>query len=269
MTALVMVPILFWIILQGPSYTWVLLVTLAAGIGLYEFYDMTMGDADRAIGAVGIALGTLLVPLMVSGRLVLFLCGLSVAVLFMFLAVLFSYSKVERAAPLIGYGVSGLFYVAVTLGFLTLLRVEPSLDHGRYWVLLLLAVTWMGDTSAYFGGKAFGRHKLAPVVSPKKTWEGAVSGALGSVLAAFVVVNVTPLSIPPAYIIALALPAAVLGQLGDLCESIIKRSMGVKDSGTIVYGHGGILDRIDALLFAGPYFYFFYRFTAGWADVVR
>jgi len=120
------------------------------------------------------------------------------------------------------------------------------------WVLLLLlAVVWVGDGAAFYVGRSLGRHRLAPVVSPKKTWEGAVANLVGGLLAALVW-SLIQLGEPHWGVIAVAGAASVAGQFGDLAESMIKRGAGIKDSGTILPGHGGMWDRLDALLFAAP-----------------
>jgi phosphatidate cytidylyltransferase len=263
-TALVAVPILLWIILAGPDWSWLLVVLFGTAVGLWEFNAMTVTKADTPIAVMGVALGTLLVPtIYYAPNGTLAMAGLVAVVLALMLTALFAFSTVERAAPALTAALAGVLYIAVFLALLALLRREPAAEQGRYWVLMVLAVVWAGDTGAYAAGRLFGRHKLAPRVSPGKTWEGAAGGVVASVAAGFIVVAVTPLALPPLAVVLLALPAAVLAQLGDLCESLVKRSCGVKDSGAILYGHGGILDRIDGLLFAAPYFYLFYRFTFG------
>ncbi len=124
---------------------------------------------------------------------------------------------------------------------------------GWQWVVLLFVVTWANDTLAYFTGRFLGKHPLAPRISPKKTWEGFWGGAAGSVVGALVVkaLFLPRLSIPAAVLVGAG--AAFLGPLGDLCESMLKRAAGVKDSGKLLPGHGGLLDRIDAVLFAAPW----------------
>ena len=144
------------------------------------------------------------------------------------------------ALGLMGWGTAYFAVAAVSLWSLQVM--DP-------WVLiLLLAAVWMGDSAAYFGGKSLGRHKLAPVVSPKKTWEGAAFGLVGSVVVAVVWSQFRLGAVSPVVILA-GTATAVCGQLGDLVESIMKRSSGIKDSGNILPGHGGILDRMDALFY--------------------
>lgn len=145
--------------------------------------------------------------------------------------------------------VTGLLYIVVPFGFV--LKVW-ALPNGLAWLFLTLAVTWAGDTGAYFSGRALGKHKLFPRVSPKKTWEGAVGGWLAAIAFACVFKH---LWLPELSWVQAALLGALLdvvGVLGDLVESMFKRSFEVKDSGWIMPGHGGILDRIDSLLFTAP-----------------
>jgi phosphatidate cytidylyltransferase len=124
------------------------------------------------------------------------------------------------------------------------------------WIILALAVTWLQDTVAYFVGKAYGRTVMAPLLSPKKTWEGAAAGFLASLLTAplFTLLLGLPISLAGAALIGAA--AGIIGPLGDLVESLIKRQIGIKDSGTLIPGHGGLLDRIDSMLFIGPLVYY-------------
>lgn len=261
LTAVVGVPVLLAVILAGPAWLWSMIVLVAVGIGLAEFYAMTTHKDEIVLASMGSSMGVLLAAMMVFAQQPLYLLtGCVTVVMVMLLAGVFAYRTIERALHWVSVGVTGVFYVALLTTFLALIRRDPG-EMGRYWLLLLLAVVWVGDTGAYFCGRFLGRHKMAPTVSPKKTWEGAVGGLLVSIGAAFAVVALTPLSLHPYIVLAAAIPAAILGQLGDLCESLIKRSVGVKDSGRIIYGHGGILDRIDALMFAGPYLYFFYTYA--------
>jgi phosphatidate cytidylyltransferase len=151
-------------------------------------------------------------------------------------------------------------YVAPVVASVVSLRLR----FGTGWVILAFAVAFLNDTFAYFAGRFFGRHKLLERISPKKTWEGAAGGVLGSVLGAVAVrlLDVTrdlgTLSLAGAA--AVGLGAAVLAPVGDLAESMLKRSAGVKDSGRLIPGHGGLLDRIDALLFVAPWVWVYAAF---------
>jgi phosphatidate cytidylyltransferase len=133
--------------------------------------------------------------------------------------------------------------------------MQRDAPHGRAWVLLAIALTFSNDTGAYFAGKALGHHKLYPAVSPSKTVEGGIGGMLAGLLVMFVVrATLVPWLTVRDCLLA-ALPAGVIGPIGDLVESLIKRAFGVKDSGKLIPGHGGILDRIDALLFVAAWLF--------------
>ena len=147
---------------------------------------------------------------------------------------------------------AGIIYIGWLLSQMVALR---GLDYGRDWVLFALLVTFASDTSAFFVGSAIGKHLLAPSISPKKTWEGAVGGVIGAAGIGLLLVMVLDLPIGYAYAAPLAVAASVFGQLGDLLESIFKRGMGLKDSGNSVPGHGGFLDRMDSVIFAGALVY--------------
>jgi phosphatidate cytidylyltransferase len=147
----------------------------------------------------------------------------------------------------------GAAWIGGGLGFLILLRDLP--DHGRLAALTVLLAVWAGDTFAYFGGRLMGRHKMAPATSPGKTWEGFVVGSAATVFVSFVALyHQHFLTIRESIVLGVVL--AVAAPLGDLFESLLKRDMDVKDTGRLLAGHGGVLDRIDALLFAMPAAYF-------------
>ena len=152
--------------------------------------------------------------------------------------------------------VAGILYIGWLLGHLVALR---GLEDGRNWVFLTLFATFASDTAAFFTGRAMGRHKLAPDISPSKTWEGAVAGAVGAILMSLLFTLSAPLHLPINWgqAIVLGLLVSVFGQLGDLAESLFKRNMGVKDSGNLLPGHGGLLDRLDSIVFAGVVVYYY------------
>jgi phosphatidate cytidylyltransferase len=155
--------------------------------------------------------------------------------------------------------IAGILYVGWLLSYLVALRLEA----GRDWLYLALFATFGSDTAAYFIGRAIGRHKLAPHISPGKTWEGAIAGLLGAVIISLLFTLNTPLQLPLNYgqAILLGLLISVFGQLGDLAESLLKRNSGVKDSGSLMPGHGGLLDRMDSVVFAGVVVYLYYIFV--------
>jgi phosphatidate cytidylyltransferase len=155
--------------------------------------------------------------------------------------------------------IAGILYIGWLLGYLVALR---DLDRNRTWqswVFLALLTTFASDTAAFFIGRALGRHKLAPHISPGKTWEGAIAGVFGAIIVSLFFVLPTPLKLPLSWwqAIILGLLVSIFGQLGDLVESLFKRNMGAKDSGRLLPGHGGLLDRIDSVIFAGIMVYYY------------
>jgi len=150
--------------------------------------------------------------------------------------------------------VAGILYIGWLLSHLVALR---GLDYGRDWVLFALFVTFASDSAAYFIGSAFGRHPLAPGISPKKTWEGSGGGIVGAIGIGLLLVLILDLPITYIQAIPLTIAVSIFGQLGDLLESLFKRSTGVKDSGNAMPGHGGFLDRMDSVVFAGAFVYYY------------
>ena len=178
------------------------------------------------------------------------------AALFMAASLWLSRGKVsnENLLPGMALGIFGLLY-CVLFPFFALKLV--TLDEGAQWFLFLLLVVFFGDTFAYFGGRWFGKHKMMPQVSPNKTWEGAIGGLLGSCVAGSVHVAATFQEVPFFSVILFCIVCGMAAQSGDLLMSLIKRVAHVKDSGTIMPGHGGLLDRVDGIFIACPLVYGF------------
>jgi phosphatidate cytidylyltransferase len=159
-----------------------------------------------------------------------------------------------EALPAAGISSSGFLLIAFPLSFAVRLQGIP--DQGPAILLFVLVITWVGDTAAYFVGRAIGKRKLAPALSPKKTWEGTIASILGALLVALAFSKW--LNVPLPHLLAMAAVGNVAGQAGDLLESAYKRSAGVKDSGALLPGHGGVLDRIDALILAIPVVWYYW-----------
>jgi len=159
--------------------------------------------------------------------------------------------ELSRAADRAGRYVLGIGWIALLASFVGLRRF----DDGLAWIFLVLAISWCGDTGGYFAGRFFGKHKLYPRISPKKTWEGVAGGVALAVVGVFVVRAVGLPQLSPAACVAGGAAACLLGVVGDLSESMMKRAFDVKDSGWIMPGHGGLLDRIDSVLFVAPAIY--------------
>jgi phosphatidate cytidylyltransferase len=226
------------------------LALIAALIALHEYWLLARPLAPLApAGYVGAVLA--LVGAEVGG------ISWAVGGLFTTFALAFVLKAISEARAAATIAISGTVMGAVWigggLGFLLLLRELP--DHGRLAAVTVLLAVWAGDTFAYLGGRLLGRHKMAPDTSPGKTWEGFVVGSAATIFVAFVALyHQHFLTIGQS--VALGVVLAVVAPLGDLFESLLKRDMEVKDTGTLLGGHGGMLDRIDALLFAAPAAYF-------------
>jgi len=225
-----------------------LFVTLALAVAVVEFTRMAMPERlslGYGVFGSGVALvhgAGLFWPEMLAG-------ALCVSALLCLVTGLLAVPDTKRGARAGAWMVMGLVYLPVLFGMLSAVR---RLDHGVAWVFVTLSLAWAADTGAYFAGRAFGKTPLFPRVSPKKTWEGAVGGAV----AVIVVLGVIKLLALPhmgwGHVVALGLLGDVAGVVGDLVESALKRAADVKDSGSILPGHGGILDRVDSLLFTAP-----------------
>lgn len=245
LTAAVAAPFLLYLMFWAPKWGFQVLVMSAVGIAASELFGMTMGK-DRVLEAYGVvaslAVATVLLffptpPILVATFALLPMAGL-----------LFSLVRpdpIDKADRRIAWMIAGPLYI----GLLATIGRLHMRDNGGGWVVLTMMLAWWGDTGGYFAGRAFGKHKLYEKVSPKKTIEGSIGGLGGSVLGALCAHYWYLQALPLVDGIILALIAGALGQAGDLCESLIKRSAGVKDSGFIVPGHGGLLDRVDALVF--------------------
>lgn len=253
--ALIFIPLFYALVRYGPPIAFFALVTGASLCALAEFYKLHF-RGERVPLEIGLGLG--LLALMLAGLQWPGLISLRTACLAILAAVLASRLATPRE---IAHGlvdsavlVFGVLYVGLTLG--TLLSTR-SLPEGEWLIFFLFLVTWAGDTGAYYAGMTLGRHKLAPVVSPNKTIEGLVGGLLLALVVAFLARAWFLPSFSPADCLATALLLTGAGVVGDLTESVLKRSAGVKDSGGIIPAHGGMLDRLDSLLFAAPAFYYY------------
>ncbi|MFC1940109.1 phosphatidate cytidylyltransferase [Chloroflexota bacterium] len=155
--------------------------------------------------------------------------------------------------------IAGILYIGWLLGYLVALRDLDTNRTWQSWVFLALFATFASDTAALFTGRAIGRHRLAPRISPGKTWEGTVGGVVAAIIVSLLFTLPTPflLTLSWQQAVLLGLLASIFGQLGDLVESLLKRSMGVKDSSKLVPGHGGFLDRMDSVVFAGVVVYYY------------
>jgi len=244
----ILLPILIW----GGALGVDVVCWLALGVAVYEYARMAFPERwQRALGVIAPG-AALLFAVGVHGRPSAMGSAFVALLLLCFLAVMAWCKETQGAADEVGKLFLGMAWCGGLLAFLPLIR---RLDDGLAILFLLLASTWLGDTGAYFSGRLFGKHRMSPLISPKKTWEGLFGGLIFSVVGAVVVALI---GLHGANLLEVALLGALVdvsGVLGDLAESLVKRAFGVKDSGTIMPGHGGILDRIDSVLFSAPVLY--------------
>jgi phosphatidate cytidylyltransferase len=255
LTAAVLAPLVLLALFKLPGPWFFVAVAILVEVAAYEYVQIVRGRAPHAplmtlLVAVPLAAAACSASLLEGGglldpRLHLLTGGILLSI---GLASLTLLSRVPLAETLDALGSLGfgVLYFALPIASLHYLQVADP-----WLVFLLVAIVSLGDTAAYYLGSQLGRHRMAPVISPKKSWEGAAAGFVASVLAA-AVWSVWKLERLDPKLLAVAAVTAVAAQVGDLVESMIKRGAGVKDSGHLLPGHGGVLDRLDAMLFAAP-----------------
>ena len=246
LTAVVLVPLVLYVVLWSPYWTVLAVTALVALLCYHEYSGIAAGYGAGQLGPLGYAAG--LVILAVPGSTAALAVAVTLAAMALALRADDLHSGMVRAAFLL----MGVVYVFGCWRFAPMLGAE-----NRYWLLYALAVNWVGDVGAYYIGRSFGRHKLAPVVSPGKSWEGAAASLASSLIFGFLFLRWSIPAVPPEMVLGLTVAANVAGQFGDLCESALKRGAGVKDSGTLLPGHGGMLDRVDSTLFTLPVVYLY------------
>ena len=280
-TAVVLIPLVLLLVLKAPAYLLVLVAAAVALLAIAEFLKLTthyevqplsqLTYAFVALFFVFIAVASARATPLMEGTSAIYGIALAAALApFIFLTAAMRRTDLRTGYPAAAASTFAFAYIAIPMALLVEIRRHPA---GAIWVIYTLLAVWAGDIFAYFVGKSLGRHRMSPRISPKKTWEGAVASILASVLVGVLwFQHATQLSalllraglIDPRSgmfgleqphlwpIIALSTAVNLAAQLGDLVESLIKRGAGVKDSGSILPGHGGMLDRIDAMLFAVP-----------------
>ncbi|RUM89551.1 MAG: hypothetical protein DSZ24_00945 [Thermodesulfatator sp.] len=250
LTALILLPPLLWLVLRGPRVLLFLVALLCAGHAFREWWEMTGFPRGLfLLSTLGLGAAFFLAEKTLAG-------GLWALLLAPTLYFLLHFER-ETFLSVFGRALSGLFLIF--LGFYGVVRV---FDFGRLDLLYFLTVIFAADTGAYFGGRLWGKRPFFPSVSPRKTLEGYFSGILAGTLAGWAV-GVKTGCFPRTEALGLSLALSVLAPAGDLLESMVKRSCGVKDSGRLLPGHGGLLDRVDALIFLAPAFWAYLELRGG------
>jgi len=259
LTALLILPPLVFANFYGPSWLVAGLVGLAVLLGLHEFFGLLHARGLKPQRTLGFVLGLALfaevaLPAWPHGPL-----GPLLA-LVLLTATLARGSRFDETVPAAAFTLLGAVYLGALGGTIAALRLVAPEERGAWRVVLLLAIIMASDTFAFFVGHLWGRRRLAPDVSPHKTVEGALGGLAGGVVGALCTRALGLPELPLLHAVGLGLVTAALGIVGDLDESLLKRWAGVKDSGRLFPGHGGMLDRLDSLLFGAPvlYYYFLY-----------
>ena len=250
LTGIIAVPILIFLVGYAPAWAFHSALCAAALIALMECYALTHAGLPKTVLASQILL-TVLLFLTIEIRQVFVIPAIILGGCLIPMAI-FMVSPAppdEKITSQLAKGVFGLVYVALPLALLALIHFRL---WGRAWIFFLLVVVFAGDTGAFYVGKFLGRHKLHKRISPGKTWEGAMGGLLSSLFAGILFLLWVPIHPLNIHSVVLIMLLSTAEQIGDLSESLLKRNHGVKDSGHILPGHGGILDRIDGLLFAIP-----------------
>ena len=280
-TAVILIPLVLLLVLKAPLYVLAIVAGAVAVLAIAEFLKLATHYAAQPMGPATytfVALFFAFVIVASSNRTPLvettaMLYGLAVAAAlapFVFLTVAMRRADLASGYPAAAAAAFAFAYIAIPMALLVQIRQQPA---GAIWTIYTLLAVWAGDIFAYFVGRSLGRHRMSPEISPKKTWEGAVASILASVIIGTLWIQHAPgisaallrvglierrdgmwgLEQPQLWpIVLLSAVVNIAAQLGDLVESLLKRGAGVKDSGTILPGHGGMLDRIDAMLFAVP-----------------
>lgn len=258
-TVVPLIPIILWMMFGGPNWLWPSFVLVAIAIGGYELMSMKV-PSSRRLRTWGAVSSVLFGYSVMRAEDAATLYGVVLIIVLGAMAwSLLQDDPLVNAGVRVGWLLATPIYVGGTLAAVAMVR---DFDPTGAWVLLTMVLAWGSDTAAYFVGRKFGKTKLAPRISPKKTLEGSAGGltaaVVGSLIMSFFLPGMTPIDA-----IALGVIGGAAGQAGDLLMSVLKRSSGVKDSGGILPGHGGILDRVDALAFTAPATWAYGHFILG------
>ena len=258
-TSIVVLPLLFLLIYRGGAMLFAGFIGVISILAIWEYLHIVFPDRERPWAPHSIpSLAFVFGPVMVWAayqhypQVILGVFGLN-----LILSAVLSFPQFKSSPSVVDSifkQVLLLIYIPVFLSYLVVIRSGPT---GVVWIFFLLSIVFSGDTGAYYAGTYWGRHKLCPAVSPGKTWEGSIGGIAVNIGVGSLFKQLFLPELPWGYSLLLFVVVGIAGQVGDLFESLLKRVGNMKDSGSILPGHGGILDRIDALLFAAPVIYYY------------
>jgi phosphatidate cytidylyltransferase len=253
-TGVIAVPILFCIIVYGGEEAFAVLIIFASLAGMDEYNRMAFGRGYTLEKAETMLIALFILLAAFFANLSLLPAVLTFAVMLVLMLNLLRIRRHGLDMTHAGRVILGILYIPLLMAHFILVRRTPS---GVLWIFLILVVAFSGDIAAYYVGRRFGKRKLLPEVSPGKTVEGTIGLVVGSIAGSVLFKLFLFPMLPIAHAVVLGLVGSVVGQLGDLSESALKRAAGVKDSGTLLPGHGGILDRLDCLMFITPFVYYY------------
>ncbi len=249
LTALALIPLVTWVVLWANFWIFLAVLVTAACLSYREYNQIAADYGFGAPGVAGYAAGLLLLLWHETWAPTWFVM-VALAVIALVLAM--RIEDLAKSLPSAALLLMGVVYIFGCWKCAIPVREDYQ---SRHWLMYALLLNWAGDIGAYYVGRPFGKHKLAPMVSPQKSWEGGIASVFTSVLIAGAYLLYFVPGVTPAQAVGLTVAANIAGQLGDLAESALKRGAGVKDSGALLPGHGGFLDRVDSTLFALPVVY--------------
>ncbi len=255
------IPLLIAIVLCPYSQVFASLIVVVVLLGIVEFYQMAAQRGEQPFNFFGFLFAPLFVVNAYFGyKYTIYLLPAALIIPSLWFVLRLILHRREATSINLAWTLAGMLYIGWMLSYYVALR---EIDPGRGWVLFALFSTFACDSAAFFVGRAWGRHPLAPAISPGKTMEGTIAGLVASPAAALILyftLKITGLPLPLSYPQAalLGFLIGIFAQLGDLVESRLKRRAGVKDSGSLIPGHGGVLDRIDSIVFTGVIVYYYY-----------
>ncbi len=256
-TGIIAAPLLFLIIWYGSEEVFAAFIVLVVLAAFHEYNKLVFGSAHFWEKWIGVVLAFFIPTAVFTGNTRLILAVVALSVLSAFIIFLSQIKDSSFNINHLGKLVLGLMYVPFMVSHFILIR---QAENGVLWVFFILVLAFSGDIAAYYVGKTIGKRKLIPVVSPGKTVEGTLGLIAGSTAACVLFKVLFFPVLPLIHALILGFLGSIIGQLGDLCESAMKRASGVKDSGSILLGHGGLLDRLDCLIFIAPFVYYYQIF---------
>ena len=260
LTGLILAAVIFVVIVFCSPVALTVVITLFAVGGVWEYNNIVLGSGFLKEKIEGTIFAIAIPFVMLFGNSQFMIAILAFCMLVAFILFLGAVKESSFDVMTVAKVIFGLMYVPFLISHFILLR---NLDKGVLWVLFVLVLAFSGDILALYIGKYFGKHKLIPLVSPGKTVEGTIGLVLGSTIACLIYSYFSFPDMPLVKIGILAFAGSIIGQLGDLSESALKRNYGLKDSSSLLPGHGGLLDRMDCLLFIAPFVYYYRIYVIG------